>query len=103
VRILKRTFLAPTAKGGLRKRVSERMSARKAGSPAQVEAIRKRIAELDRELAGAGRRLRSIPENLYDELAASLSEAKGERDRLAAELGQVTAKPKRAGRTGSRD
>jgi hypothetical protein len=69
----------------LRQRILEGLAADES-NPADVDALRRRVAELDKQVACGTKRLLQAPDDVADLLAAELSKLRQNRDRLAREL-----------------
>jgi len=86
VRKLQEVVLAGGNREELRRRVVDRLRARQTADPAEVEALRSKVSQLDGELEHGTRRLLRAPDDVADLLGAELSTTRRERDRLAGEL-----------------
>jgi hypothetical protein len=91
---LRETILAGGDKDEMRKSVRQRLTAKKAVKPAQTDALRKKVAELDRALEQGTKRVLSAPDDVADLLAEELSKTRKERERVAVELERNVAQQK---------
>ena len=82
---LREEVLAGGHRQELRQQVLEGLKA-KQSAPADVAALRSRVADLDRQVAHGTKRLLQAPDDIADLLAAELSKLRKERDRLTKEL-----------------
>jgi hypothetical protein len=73
----------------LKDRIRTRLEARQSADPAEIEALRAKVAELDQELEHGAKRLLRAPDEIADLLGAELAGMRRERDRLSGELGEI--------------
>lgn len=71
---------------GLRDQVLTVMRKRQKGTTGEADALRSRLADLDKQLAQGAKRLIAAPDDIADLLGAELSKLRKERDRLADRL-----------------
>ena len=82
---LREEVLAGGHREELREQVLEGLRA-KQSAPADIDALRLRVADLDKQVVHGTKRLLGAPDDIADLLAAELSKLRKERDRLAKEL-----------------
>ncbi len=73
----------------LRDRVVARMEARAATDPAELDAMRGRLATLDAEIEQGARRLLRAPDDVADLLGRELSAMRRDRDRLVSQVSDL--------------
>ena len=86
---LREAILAGGHRGELRRRIVDRLEQRRRVDPAELEGLRTRVAELDRQLEHGTKRLLRAPDDVADLLGAELSKLRRERDRLAGDLAEL--------------
>jgi chromosome segregation ATPase len=89
---LREAILAGGHRQELRQQVLEGLRA-KQNAPADIDALRSRVADLDKQVAHGTKRLLRAPDDIADLLAAELSKLRKERDRLARELSESEPVP----------
>ena len=87
IRIIQQRYLSDASLDRLRKAIRhERRAHRAKDDSLDVERIRKRIAELDRQIDNGAERIFSAPQSLTRTLYDKLEQLRAERDRLRAQL-----------------
>ena len=76
----------------LRQRILEGLAAEQS-APTDIDALRRRVADFDKQVAHGTKRLLQAPDDIADLLAAELSKLRKERDRLARELSEWEPTP----------
>jgi site-specific DNA recombinase len=84
--ILRRSLLVGEGKDKLREAIAATVKQRRSNEGGEVDALRSRLAELDKQVAQGTKRLLSAPDSVADLLAAELSNLRRERDQLAQRL-----------------
>ncbi len=69
----------------LRRRILEGLAAEQS-TPGEIDALRARVADLDKQVAHGTKRLLQAPDDIADLLAVELSKLRKERDRLARQV-----------------
>lgn len=95
VDLLRQSILGSDNKAEFRKVVRARIKARAAkGSAGDAAALKRRLAELDREIEQGAKRILKAPDSIVDVLSEELAKTRKERDRIASELTQAAEQSK---------
>lgn len=89
LRTLRDAVLAGGEKETLRERVRERLESRQQADPSDLKSLRRKVAELDKEIQHGTKRLLRAPDDIADLLGQELSTMRRERDRLTRELEEM--------------
>ena len=88
---LRQAILGGGHRDELRTRVRQELEARQTATPDRLAGMRRRLAEMDREIQTVTQRLLRVPDEAVDLLGVELAKLKRERDRQEAELDSLTA------------
>jgi site-specific DNA recombinase len=86
---LRETMLAGCSREALAAKIQARMESRQVADPSEINATRRKIADLDKEIEHGTKRLLRAPDDVADLLAGELAKIRREQERLTADLNDM--------------
>jgi hypothetical protein len=91
---LQKAILGSGNKAEFRQVVRDRIKASATKGPDDAASLKKRLAELDREVEQGAKRILKAPDSIVDVLSDELAKTRKERDRIASELSHTVERSK---------